>query len=205
MGKLRAQISELERDKKSFEAEFKMLIVTIGVHEKVETETKVVVHDRLASLVGVERKENSSGLKFIFVLTIVCIIMEMLILSYRLSFFNMLGFLCILYVLFLGYYTDKSIIYIIIYLIISILFDLSYIYLNLFTTLILNPVVFTGNIFLKYVAAIIVLLSVIARVVLVARLFPYREIPKNLQYFDFWGEEVVLNRRNKHFQHVPLN
>ena len=156
------------------------------------------------SLVGLERKQYSSGLKFIFILTIVLIVMELFILSYRVSFFNLLGYLCLLYVLFLGYYTDKSVVYLIVYFGVSLLLDLGFAYMNMFTTLILNPVVFTYNTFLKYIATITLLVSVIVRLLLMVRLLQYREIPKHLQYFDFWGEEVVLNRRNKQFGHVSV-
>lgn len=139
------------------------------------------------SLVGLERKEYSSGLKFIFILTIVCIVVELFVLSYRVSFFNLLGLLCVLYVLFLGYYTDKSFVYLIVYFAMSVVLDISYAYINIFSTIILTPVVFTYNTFLKYIAMITILVSVIARLLLIARLFAYRWIPKHLQYFDFWG------------------
>lgn len=140
------------------------------------------------SLVGLERKEYSSGLKFIFILTIVCIVMELFVISYRVSFFNMLGLLCVLYVLFLGYYTDKSVVYLIIYFAVSVVLDLCYVYMNLFTSVILNPIVFTFNTFLKYIVTVTILVSIIARLLLMVRLLAYREIPKHLQYFDFWGE-----------------
>lgn len=126
------------------------------------------------SFVGLERKEYSSGLKFIFILTIICIVMELFILSYRVSFFNILGLLCLLYVLFLGYYTDKSVAYLIGYFGISVILDLVFAYLNIFTSTILNPVVFTFNTFLKYIATVAVLVSVIARLILMIRLFSYR-------------------------------
>lgn len=126
------------------------------------------------SLVGLERKEYSSGLKFIFILTIVCIVVELFVLSYRVSFFNLLGLLCVLYVLFLGYYTDKSFVYLIVYFAMSVVLDISYAYINIFSTIILTPVVFTYNTFLKYIAMITILVSVIARLLLIARLFAYR-------------------------------
>lgn len=123
---------------------------------------------------------------------------------YRVSFINMLGLLGLLYVLFLGYYTDKSVVYLIIYFGLSVILDLVYAYVNILTTVILNPIVFTNNTFLKYIATVTLLVSVIIRLILMIRLSEYKEIPKNLQYFDFWGEEVVLNRRNKQFAHVSI-
>lgn len=130
--------------------------------------------------------------------------MEMFVMIYRVSFINMLGLLGLLYVLFLGYYTDKSVVYLIIYFGTSVILDLVYAYVNILTTVILNPIVFTNNTFLKYIATVTLLVSVIIRLILMIRLSEYKEIPKNLQYFDFWGEEVVLNRRNKQFAHVSV-
>lgn len=130
--------------------------------------------------------------------------MEMFVMIYRVSFINMLGLLGLLYVLFLGYYTDKSVVYLIIYFGLSVILDLVYAYVNILTTVILNPIVFTNNTFLKYIATVTLLVSVIIRLILMIRLSEYKEIPKNLQYFDFWGEEVVLNRRNKQFAHVSI-
>jgi hypothetical protein len=137
-------------------------------------------------------------------MVIICVVMEMFVIIYRVSFINMLGLLGLLYVLFLGYYTDKSVVYLIIYFGMSVILDLVYAYVNILTTVILNPIVFTNNTFLKYIATVTLLVSVIIRLILMIRLSEYKEIPKNLQYFDFWGEEVVLNRRNKQFAHVSV-
>ena len=43
IGKLKAQIEQILIDKKSFEAEFRMMIVTIGEHGVPHVETKVMV------------------------------------------------------------------------------------------------------------------------------------------------------------------
>jgi hypothetical protein len=95
-------------------------------------------------------------------------------LSYRFSFFNITGLFFLLYVLFCGYYTDRSIVYIIVYFVFSMLIDLGYVYLNMFTTLILNPIVFTENTFLKYIAMISILVSVVARMVLILKILPFK-------------------------------
>ena len=49
----------------------------------------------------------------------------------------------VLYLLFIGYYTDKSVVYLLLYLVFSILLDLSYGGLNILTTFILNPIIYT--------------------------------------------------------------
>ncbi len=128
----------------------------------------------MTSMVGLEREENSSGLKLIFILTIICFAVEMFALTYRFSFFTILGLVLLLYILFLGYYTDKSVVYLIVYFIFSILFDLGFGYLDLFTEWILNPVIFTYNTFLKYIAMAAILLSIVCRVVIIIKLLSYR-------------------------------
>lgn len=107
----------------------------------------------------------------------------MFTLSYKNSFLTLLGLCALLYVLFCGYYTDKSVLYLILYFILSILLDLTFVYMNMFTTFILSPIIFTLSSVLKYVGMICVLVSAVGRILLVAKLFGFKEIPKNLQYF----------------------
>jgi hypothetical protein len=99
---------------------------------------------------------------------------ELFVLSYRFSFFTVLGYTFLLYLLFLGYYTDKTVVYVILYLVVSILLDLGYVYLNMFTSFILNPIIFTYNTFIKYIAMVVMLVSVIGRVILIVKLLAYK-------------------------------
>lgn len=94
-----------------------------------------------------------------------------------------MGLTSLLYILFCGYYTDKSVTYLILYFILSILMDLGFIYLNMFTPLILTPIIYTFNSFLKYIGMICILVSIVGRILLIINLFAYKEIPKNLHYF----------------------
>jgi hypothetical protein len=177
IGKLKAQINQITMDKKNFEAEMKMLIVTVGENGAPPVETKLMME---ASMIfaGLERKEKSSRLKIIFILAIICICLELFVLSYKNSFMNMVGLCSLLYVLFCGYYTDKSILYVILYLMLSILLDICFVYLNIFSELIMSPIIYTYNTFLKYIGMIVVLVSIVGRVLLIVNLFWYREIPK---------------------------
>ncbi len=154
-----------------------MLIVTVGEHGGPPVETKVML-EASAIFPGTERKENSSRLKLIFILAIICIGLELLVLSYKNSFMNMVGLCSLLYVLFCGYYTDKSIVYLILYLILSVLLDICFVYLNLFSEFIISPIIYTFNTFLKYIGMIVVLVTIVGRILLVINLFWYREIPK---------------------------
>ncbi len=163
-------------DKNNFEVEIKMLIVTVGEHGGPPVETKVMLEASMFP--GLERKENSSRLKLIFILAIICIGLELLVLSYKNSFMNMVGLCSLLYVLFCGYYTDKSIVYLMLYLMLSVLLDICFVYLNLFSELIMSPIIYTFNTFLKYIGMIVVLVSIVGRILLIINLFWYREIPK---------------------------
>ena len=177
IGKLKAQINQITMDKKNFEAEMKMLIVTVGEHGAPPVETKLM---REATMIfaGLERNEKSSRLKLIFILAIICIWLELFVLSYKNSFMNMVGLCSLLYVLFCGYYTDKSILYVILYLMLSILLDICFVYLNIFSELVMSPIIYTYNTFLKYIGMIVVLVSIVGRILLIVNLFWYREIPK---------------------------
>ena len=119
--------------------------------------------------------------------------------SYRLSFFTFLGFAFVVYWLFLGYYNEHAVIYIIIYILFSILFDLAFVGLNLFTSMILLPIIYSGNAIFNIIGMVLIIVSVILRMVLIINLFSYRTIPtsKTILYFIFWGQEVRLNRRSK--------
>lgn len=126
-------------------------------------------------------------LKFIFILTTICLILELFVLSYKNSFLTILCYFFILHVLFLGYYNDKSVIYIIAYTVLTMLLDLSFIALNMFTKFIESPIVYTYNTFLKYIATLVMIVSVIGRIILLVKLIKYTQIPKSIEYFTFWG------------------
>lgn len=158
------------------------MIITIGEHGVAPVETKMLM-EGLMSMAGLERKEKSSKLKIIFILTIICMVLELFCLSYKNSFVNLVGLCSLLYVLFCGYYTDKSVFYLILYFILSILLDLGFVYLNMFTSLILSPIIYTFNNFLKYIGMICILVSLVARLLLIINMFSYKEIPKQLHYF----------------------
>jgi len=83
----------------------------------------------------------------------------------------LLGLSALLYVLFCGYYTDKSVLYLILYFIFSILLDLGFVCLNMFSQLILSPLIFTFNSFLKYIGMICILVTIVSRVILIIKLF----------------------------------
>jgi hypothetical protein len=94
--------------------------------------------------------------------------------SYKNSFLTMIGLCSTLYILFCGYYSEKSVNYLIILIILSMLFDGGYVYLNMFTKLIMNPIIFTFNNVLKYVGMISILVSIVIRLILIIKLFSYR-------------------------------
>lgn len=74
IGKLKSQISQIFIDKNSFENELMMLIVTIGEHAAPPIETKMI-NEGLMGMSAIERKEKSDGLKLIFILTIILIVL----------------------------------------------------------------------------------------------------------------------------------
>ena len=102
------------------------------------------------------------------------IVFEMLVQTQRYSFFTILTFTFLLYVLFIGYYNNHSITYVMLWLVMSIILDIGFISLQMFTNLLMMPIVYNGNSFLKYVAFVIIIVSIVLRVVVVIKLFAFK-------------------------------
>jgi hypothetical protein len=100
--------------------------------------------------------------------------LEMFLLMVRLSFFTVLGFTFVLYVLFVGYYDSKSVTYTIIWIVMTIVFDIAYISLQVFSNLLITPIIYSGNSFFKYVGFVILILSIVLRVILVIKLLAFK-------------------------------
>jgi hypothetical protein len=121
-------------------------------------------------------------------LSLIGILIELFVLSYRLSFITILGYLSTIYWLFLGYYNENTITYILLYIVLTIFLDGAYIILNLFTTLILQPIIYSKNNFFNILAMTLIAASIILRLIMLKYLFGFKVIPtKNLFYFNFWG------------------
>lgn len=159
-----------------------MLLLVVGEMKIVPMET-VFLEQGIMNLAGLEKKDNSKDLYSVFIITVVAFAVELLVLSYRLSFMTLLGFCFVLYLLFLGYYSNSTVTHLMIYLFFTIIFDLGYIYLNIQTNLILNPLIYTPYTFLKYIAMSLIGLTIIARIILLVKLRNYREVPNTILYF----------------------
>jgi hypothetical protein len=94
----------------------------------------------------------------------------------------------VFYLLFLGYYNDNTAKYILVAIIVSIIFDEVFIVLTIFTSIAIAPEMYSGNNFMKIVIMILIILTTITRVLIIKNLLSYLNIPKNKEYFNFWGE-----------------
>jgi len=150
-----------------------MLILTIGEQKGAQVDVRVM--EQVIIALGLESKKvHSDGLQIVFWVTIGLLVLEVVLLTFRVSFFTMLGVGFVLYILFLGYHTDRSVVHVIGYFIVSVFFDLGYVFLNMSTTMILNPIIYTQNTFMKFIAMGLLVLSAILRVILVIKLVKYK-------------------------------
>ena len=120
------------------------------------------------------RAEYELPLLIIFHLTNICFLLELLICTYRLNFLAILAFLQIYFFLFMGYYHEQSIGYLLIQLVISVVFDLAWIILNLFTSIHIAPERHTSNNPFFIAIIVFMVIQIILKCVLAFYLFPYR-------------------------------
>lgn len=117
---------------------------------------------------------NSSHLKTIFQVTCVCLLFELLILTFKQSFFNVLIYTQIFYFLFLGYYNSNFVGYVLASLAASVIFDVVYLIFVVLNTFYLGNDRHTSSNVFFICTLVLVGICAALRIILIVKLFIYR-------------------------------
>ena len=104
-----------------------------------------------------------------------------------------------MYWLFLGYYDRLFVVYLIGGLAVSLVFDLIYVLLMMLGKVHTNrPSTGAFGVFI----IIFLVIEMALRVILIIKLFPFREIPQKTEYFEIMGQEIELHLRAGKKEHL---
>ncbi len=137
-----------------------------------------------------EREIQKQGLLVTFHITNIGLCLELLALTYKLSFLSLLGYLQVHFWLFVGYYSQKkSVPYMLLTMGLSILLDVGLIVVEILTELQIGPIKHSSNGVAYIVILGLIVVSIIVRLVLIVRILPFRTVSREKYYFNMWGSK----------------
>lgn len=158
-----------------------------------ERQDRVIERTEYAESVVEERpiaeEGPSSGLKHIFIGSMVGLFLQMFFSSYHLSFLPFLCYILIVYWLFIGYYDQYFVKTLILGLTLSCFFDLIFAIFTL-TSSIGTYSIHSSKRGWMVVSMIFLFLEIGLRIFLMIELYPFREPTAKRQYFELFSRQV---------------